>query len=1433
MTGLQQTGDDVQNASPDELPTATSPLPAYQFVPVENHNRVDYTTGVNLPLYFPRLEAVTNPLGATTTVTYTTQAGGGTCGDPTTTLTLPAYRDNNGQNCYEQPATTSTGANGTGWFNKYLVTEVDVSPGAGGGAVQTTLYSYFNTPGSYYDNKKLWRYDNSPTQLMGATSYDEYVGYPEVWTTEGVNTQGRATTLTQHLFFRGLQDDPNMTGHGNPTSDMIDTNGISTIDRIYLAGEEAETRSFSGTISSPSEISDTITSYFVANPSGISNSNVNYVEPKQVDTYLDGVTPRRDLRVLTTYDATTGQPTIVDDMGAVGVTPSEERCTITSYDANNGTSTGTAVWLTNYPYQVATYAGPCGTGTLASLTQTTYDTVGNPLVTPPVIGNPVYVSYLTGTSATANTTSAFDSYGRVTSVKNFKDPATTTSYSPATGYPSTITTTDGAGDSTIQANFDWGRGLPTMTTDAGGNISHNFYDPLGRLIQVFTPDETVGLTAALTACPAKSYSYTVNNNGTTASEVSESQLESTGLTTLTCATAVGITSAQYVDGLGRALETQTEAPSGNRTVVRTVYDERGNVLVQSKPVAQPGAPGSGITSIALGSLTSYTVTTYDAINRVAAVDLYSDGALQWRQDSRVYLSDGYIDTPATTMGQTAPNSIRYQFDGHKQLDAVDENASLSSPTTFSSQTTRYQYSALGNLTKTTDPNGNVTTDSYDGLSRLTGSTDPDAGTWSYTYDNAGNLATSTDALNQTGAYSYDAADRQTGVYQTSTSGTQLASFVYNTSGASKGLLASDASMYGSTSYTRSYAYDDRDRLKMTTVTVPSGALAGTYADSVSYDKADHVTSETMPALGTGTGSLPAETVTTPYSSQGFPTTVTGTSPYVTATGYADNDLLTSRSYGGTAAAPVASRVYTYETNTQRLSTIGMTLGAPGAGLVVQADTYFYDNANNVLSISDAANSQKQCFSYDGQFRLSTALTTAPATACSSSAYSASGPAPYSTSLTYDALGNIATVRNNVTAVTSTDSYSNGHPEQVSAIGSTSFAYNADGATTGIGTVALAWDPQRRLSSVTSGTTVTTNIYDAEGNRIIATTPTTQTLYLSSGEITVTTATGVLTATRYYTEAGTLVAVRTPATISYIGQDGQDSNQISVDSVTHAVARHFYTPYGVTRSTTGTFTTTRGYLDKTLDPTTSLEDLGARFFYAAVGKFLNPDPLHTPGAAGGNLGQGPAPQADPQQSNAYSYAENNPTSLEDPTGLRIPDADAQCEHGDCANDSNSNAAAGQKLATSTPSTSSKPDFLDKALDFSRDQAAGQTSDYVYKKTVTKAASGSAGDAASGTASDLAGVAGRFIGPVVAGGVAAATGGNVQKVVTQSVVNSTIGAGTTAALDFGGGLLFEGGLASCAETAGAGCGFAVVGLAAISAADVAGSIVTFGADVWDAF
>lgn len=73
--------------------------------------------------------------------------------------------------------------------------------------------------------------------------------------------------------------------------------------------------------------------------------------------------------------------------------------------------------------------------------------------------------------------------------------------------------------------------------------------------------------------------------------------------------------------------------------------------------------------------------------------------------------------------------------------------------------TKYEYDALDNLTKVTDPRQKSTTYTYNAFGEVTQEVSPDRKTTTYTYDSAGNLISKVDARNVTWNYTYDALNR--------------------------------------------------------------------------------------------------------------------------------------------------------------------------------------------------------------------------------------------------------------------------------------------------------------------------------------------------------------------------------------------------------------------------------------------------------------------------------------------------------------------------------------------------------------------------------------------------------------------------------------------------------------------------------------------------
>jgi YD repeat-containing protein len=149
--------------------------------------------------------------------------------------------------------------------------------------------------------------------------------------------------------------------------------------------------------------------------------------------------------------------------------------------------------------------------------------------------------------------------------------------------------------------------------------------------------------------------------------------------------------------------------------------------------------------------------------------------------------------------------------------------------------------------------------------RRTSTNDPDKGHSSATYDAAGQVLTATDARGRTLAYSYDALGRKTGEFDTSTSGTKLAAWTYDT--LRKGSLTSASRFVGTAEYVNAVLGYTADGLPFgSTTTIPDtgDGLNGTYTYRLDYKVDGSLEGLTLPI----TPGLPNESLTYQYDDLG-------------------------------------------------------------------------------------------------------------------------------------------------------------------------------------------------------------------------------------------------------------------------------------------------------------------------------------------------------------------------------------------------------------------------------------------------------------------------------------------------------------------------------------------------------------------------------------
>ncbi|GAA4251693.1 hypothetical protein GCM10022255_045320 [Dactylosporangium darangshiense] len=1230
----------VQHVGLANTTAASEPLQG--FYGQELDNRVDYSTSLGVPkAKHWRLGTILTGPGGQIDVAYSAAE----CSPSS----IPAAADDNTHLCFPQYFAPDGGTAGFGWFHKYVTTSVTTRDNVGGSPPVVTSYLYDNDRSNV---KALWHWDTNEIALTTTRTWSQFRGYSKVTTIVG---GAGPTTTSSNLYYRGMDQDLLASG-SHRFAKITDLWGADLLDQDPLRGFVRENTRWNGTLQAAGDLhtpSLTARGTRVENwPDGtftayrLTETTTQHYD--RVDRVPTNVWSETD----TSYDSY-GLPTDVVHKGIAG----KETCTRTSYTQDAASN------KVAYPYQVATYAGTTcdGSSSLLSKSQTWYDSHAN-LTDLPGLGLPTKTQTLVTTTPStvwSTATAGFDSNGRPVSFTDPRGHNVTTAYTPASGGPVTqITTTDHffTSGNTVTATIDPTVG-PTTVLDMDGHKAEATYDALGRVTAVWKPTEN-----RATGAPASVlYSYEINATAPskTTTQVLQ-QINGPGNSN-----PVYLAGYAYYDGLLRTRNTQAPAPGGTgRIVAETKYDNRGNVGTATAVFYNSGAAGSGLVNTTTG-VPSQTVSSYDNQNRLSTVTLQASGVSQW---STSYSYDGDQSTVVPPDG----GATRTYVDAWGRTSRLEIYPT--STVTGSHETTTYDYDTAGNLATVTDPALNATSYGYNLAGWRTTTSDPDTGTSRNTYNTAGDVTATIDSRNQKISTDYDQLGRPTTRWE-GDSGTGIKQATYTYDFPVKGLPTSSTRYTGTNGvnqYTTAVTgYDARNRPTGTAWTIPmvEGALAGgstAYTVSYDYDLADHPTSISYPAGG----GLPAEKVTSGYDTLGYPTTLTGsTDQYITATSYTQIGQLAQRVYG-TSGPGQLTRDYTWQSATGRLSTvISQQPNSGGTGWTqIQNDAYTYTATGDITQIFDDTDKQSQCYSYDGQHRLTeawTALNVVAANACNinnrtTSAIASSGKYPYWDSYSFDTAGRRSqdVHRTSATAITTrtynypttaTPAQPIHAPSSVQYTGTTrtdSMSYDNAGNTlqrTINGVVTdFHFNSENQYDSATvqatGGNQTTTHLYDAGGALLIRNDPSGATLYAAGQEYKA--VGGTVTATRYYTHGGATVAVRNSSGKYWLAADHQGSANLTVNSTTGAVQRRWYTPYGDDRATQGTWPTDRGFLNKQTNTSTGLIDVGAREYDPNLGTFISPDPLVAP--------------ADPATFNGYAYAKHSPVSKSDPSGLSTDD-----------------------------------------------------------------------------------------------------------------------------------------------------------------------------------
>jgi RHS repeat-associated protein len=1252
LTGLQRTG--LSGATPITLPGVT-----FGLTRLANRVRDAGSTLSTMPHL--RVSTVVDEFGRKVTVSY---------GQPhpcTSTDPPPGGWDNNQRNCFRQQYLPE-GATDPNWgvFNKYLVTAVKVEDTTGGSPAMTTTYTYGAQAGDATgDPYPAWHYDADAFYKDGDLQWTEWRGYDTVTV-----TQGSATTRTR--VHRGMHRDRTGTG-GERTVDIRTLDGTLTVrDLDWLTGRPLDEAKLAG---DGSVLQGTVHEYLSVATVDDDTNGTNEPHPFKAAVWSGEKTTttrtKRDgggfvqNRTSVGYNGLLLFPETRYEEGRLDVS-GDERCTLTGYvfDVNR--------WMLDFPSSSKLLQGNCSSTTVLTESQTAYD--GGAVGAAPSRGNPSNARVRVSGTTWAETRTTRDALGRPRVVTDPNAHNSTTTYAPATGYPTRTDVTNHLGHTTT-TNWVVERQLPATTVDARGKVTTYAYDALGRSVRVWRPTEPTS------GPPSWEFSYGISPDRSAPPTIRTRQLQA-----LTPST-VYIDSWMVYDSLLRERQDQRLSPVAGKVIVTdTRYNDRGLVEAKTLPQALAGTPGTRLAPPAGTPWDNENTTAHDELGRPFWEIFWTKGTYRW-STTKSYGHDTTTTLPHPTGGETVTTS-----DAYGNVTAVAEWATRGDPA--SAKTTRYDHDVAGRLKRVTDPGGNTIDYGYDMAGHRTRTVDRDAGTWIYGYDLVGNQTSVRDARNVTTFTTFDALNRPS-VRHSGDPSKPLATWTYDKAGETGLLDSATRWLRVPGEPVRAYVtdvlgYDDRARptgrswvffdVDLPGI-VPSSPDGSPFPVQYGYDLADHQTVVVYPQVGDpGSGGLPAEFVITAYNNLGLPAGMDGTAlpsdqDYVYATGYDDRARPLLFGYGKEGSG--VGKMWLYNDD-QRLS----KQQAAAAGALLQDRDFNYEAApaGKITGRRNTINGRAwmDCYGYDTRNRLTRAYSTGFADNCAPAA-AGGGDGPYNLTYSYSDDGNITqrveadnviTYTYPATGATSVRPHAPTRLDFPGGGDDMDYTWDANGhmltRTRGGSTETFTWDPERRLDSIetrnATGSSTSSFLYDTEGNRLLRRDVDRTTAYFEGHEVSVSKSTSGshVTSARTYSLDGIPIATRsasggddpTKDKVEYLITDNQGSVELTArNSESAPVVDRTYNPYGAKRTGNDALTD-RGWIGEIEDHRSELNYLNARYYDPNLHRFISPDPLYD--------------QAVPQTVNPYAYGLNNPVAFGDPSGL-IPlectDVKFSCRHTD--------------------------------------------------------------------------------------------------------------------------------------------------------------------------
>ncbi len=848
----------------------------------------------------------------------------------------------------------------------------------------------------------------------------------------------------------------------------------------------------------------------------------------------------------------------------------------------------------------------------------------------------------------------FDSFGNVVTdtVTGANMPAspasrlTTLNWGTTGQFLNTLTDPSGATMTwTYSSNQALTFGVPDSLKNANNLTTSWTYDAFGRKSKETRPDST-STTWTWSACT----SYCGWSNSVY--QIAQTAYQTNG------STAIRTDTTSY-DPIDRVTQSSGPTVTGATSTVQSSYNPMGLLAQQSMPFLS-GTP----------YLQSYL---YDTLNRVSSI------------------------TRPISSTNSAPQSTNYFYagrqttvsdpNGHTTNTIADVNGWLRRATDGLGFYVTRTYDSAGSLNGITDSVGNTllknVTVVYGIKPFITAATDADRGAWTYTVDSLGERIGWKDAKGQSFTMTYDALSRPL----SRTEPDLFTEWNYGSAAPNWGRTTSECTASTATTnfctttgsswlYNEVRAYDSMARPSTRSITQSGNTGGNDGGGAFLYTFAYSATTGLLNTL-TYPKSTSSFALTLQYGyGYGLLSSVTDTTDTIATCGTTCT-LWTANSmnaFGEVTQETLGNGVVTNRTYDAVTSWLSAATGGVGGGATLLNQSYLQDKDGNIIQRQNNTLGLTESFAYDADNRLS----------CSALASTCTTP-----TMVYD--GGVAGP-GNITSQTGVGTYAypaagQPQPHAVTSLTGTfngivnpTFSYDLNGNMTSRAGSTISWFsnnyPATISASDVTGTEELQFSYGPDRQRWeqVYTGPSgTETTYYIGGLIDLVFTGGVANYRQYIYAGAEPVAVysRTAAgvnTMSYMLEDHQGGISAIASSAgtvngTTGINESF-SAFGARRSPTtwsGAPSTPdldtiaglsrQGYTFQTwLGQSMGLNHMNGRVEDAILGRFLSPDPNITD-------------RTNAQSYNRYSYVNNNPLTLIDPTGFdNKPCASSGCPGG---------------------------------------------------------------------------------------------------------------------------------------------------------------------------